>query len=182
VLEGPTLPELIHMRVQALRGTKEYGQQLSDWDNSYNADLDALFYDEHLPEIFLAAANLTRFALEEFQRRAKKDGAHLVILTTSQMSLPRAPRGRDTKEDPILSRRAFLRLEAIARGLGIPVIDQYTYIVNNGGDLLAAQFRHDAHWTRQGHLWASEAILEYLAGHPEVCGDSRPTADRAFFS
>jgi hypothetical protein len=49
------------------------------------------------------------------------------------------------------------------------VIDQYTYVVQNGGDLLAAQFRHDAHWTPQGHVWASEAVLKYLEDNPQIC-------------
>jgi len=168
-LEGPTLPELIAMRVEALRGVDDYRWQLRNWDNSYNSDLDAVFYDEELPGLFSDAVNLTGFALNEFQRRVKQDGGHLVVLTTSQMSLPRVPRSGG-KEDPLISRRQFLRLEAIARTLGIPVIDQYTYIVQKGGNLFAAQFKHDAHWTPQGHIWASEAVLEYLEQNPQICG------------
>jgi hypothetical protein len=168
-LEGePTLPELIAMRVEALRGTDDYRRQLRDWDDSYNLDVDAVFYDEELSELFSDAVNLTGFALREFQRRIKQDGGHLVILTTSQMSLPRVPRP-GKKHDPLIFRRQFMRLEAIARTLGIPVIDQYTYIVQNGGDLLTAQFRHDAHWTPQGHIWASEAVLNYLEENPQIC-------------
>ena len=164
----PTVPELIAMRVEALRATDNYRRELRDWDNSYDLDLDAVFYDEELPKLFSDAVNVTGFALIEFQRRVKEDGGQLVILTTSQMSLPRVPRPGG-KEDPLISRRAFLRLEAIARTIGIPVIDQYTYIVQNGGNLLAAQFRHDAHWTPQGHVWASEAVLEYLKQNPQIC-------------
>ena len=165
---GPTLPELIAMRVEALRRTDDYRRQLRDWDDSYNLDLDAVFYDEELTELFSDAVNLTGFALSEFQRRVKQDGGHLVILTTSQMSLPRVPRPGE-KHDPLISRRQFMRLEAIARTIGIPVIDQYTYIVQNGGDLLAAQFKHDAHWTPQGHVWASETVLRYLEQNPKIC-------------
>lgn len=168
-LEGPTLPELIAMRVEALRETYDYRSEFRNWDDSYNLDLDAVFYDEELPELFSEAVDLTGFALNEFQRRVKQDGGHLVVLTTSQMSLPRVPR-HGGKADPLISRRQFLRLEAIARKIGIPVIDQYTYVVQNGGNLLAAQFRHDGHWTPQGHIWASEAVLQYLEQNPQICG------------
>jgi hypothetical protein len=167
-LEGPTLADLIAMRIAALRATDDYRRQLSEWDNSYNSDLDAVFYDEELPKFFSDALNLTGFALSEFQRRVKQDKGNLVILTTSQMSLPRVARPGQ-KRDPLISRRQFLRLEAIARTIGIPVIDQYTYIMENGGDLLAAQFKHDAHWTPQGHIWASEAVLKYLERNPQIC-------------
>ena len=50
---GPTLPELIAMRVEALRRTDDYRWQLRDWDDSYNLDLDAVFYDEELTRAFL---------------------------------------------------------------------------------------------------------------------------------
>jgi hypothetical protein len=167
--KGPTLPELIAMRVEALREADDYHRQFRDWDDSYNLDLDAVFYDEELTELFSDALNLTEFALSEFQRRVKQDGGHLVILTTSQMSLPRVPRRPGGREDPLISRRQFLRLEAIAQTIGIPVIDQYTYIMEKGGNLLAAQFRHDAHWTPQGHVWASEAVLRYIEKNPQIC-------------
>jgi hypothetical protein len=167
-IDGPTVPELIAMRVEALRETDDYRRQLRNWDNSYGSDLDAVFYDEVLPELFSDALSLTGFALSEFQRRIKHDEGSLVILTTSHMSLPGNPRP-GAKQDPLSSRRQFLRLEAIARTLGIPVIDQYTYVVQNGGNLLAAQFRHDAHWTPQGHIWASEAVLKYLEQNPPIC-------------
>jgi len=167
-LEGPTLQELIAMRVAALRGMDDYRWQLRNWDDSYNSDLDAVFYDEKLPEFFSDVLKLTGFALSEFQRRVKQDDGNLVILTTSQMSLPRTPRP-GAKKDPLISRRVFLRLEAMARTVGIPMIDQYAYILQSGGNLLAAQFRHDAHWTPQGHVWASEAVLKYLEQNPQIC-------------
>jgi hypothetical protein len=103
-LEGPTLPELIAMRVEALRETDKYRRELRDWDDSYDLDLDAVSYDQELPKLFSDALDLTGFALSEFQRRVKQDGGHLVVLTTSQMSLPRAPRPGG-KEDPLISRR-----------------------------------------------------------------------------
>ena len=169
-LEGvPTQPELVAMRVEALRGIDGYRRQFGEWDNSFNLDLDAVFYDDELPELFSDAVNLTGFALSEFQRRVEQDGGHLVILTTSHMSLPRISRRRGGKEDPSISRRQFLRLEAVARSIGIPVIDQYSYILQNGGSLLAAQFKHDAHWTPQGHAWASEPVLKYLEQNPQIC-------------
>lgn len=169
-LEGPTLSELIPMRVKALRDVDDYSRLFQDWNDSYNLDLDAVFYDKELSELFLEALNLTRFALNEFQKRVKQDAGNLIVLTTSQLSLPRVSRHPNAEQDSLFSRRVFLRLEAIARSIGIPVIDQYAYIVQNGGDLLAAQFRHDSHWTPQGHVWAADAVLKYLEQNPQICG------------
>jgi hypothetical protein len=170
-LEGPTLSELIAMRVEALRRLGRYQREFEDWDNSFNLNLniDGVFYEEKLPKLFSDALGLTEFALREFQRRVKQDEGHLAILTTSQLSLPRVSLFSNGKNDPLLSRRVFLRLEAIAQRLGIPVIDQYNYIVQNGGDLLAAQFRHDSHWTPQGHVWAADTVLKYLEQNPQIC-------------
>ena len=168
-LEGPTSSELIAMRIEALRAMNEYRSEFRDWKDSYDLDLDAVFYEKELPDLFSEALGLTKFALSEFQKRVNRDGGHLVMLTTSQMSLPRISHISNSKNDPLFSRRQFLRLESIARSLGIPVIDQYEYIVQNGGNLLAAQFKNDAHWTPQGHIWAGEMVLKYLERNPQIC-------------
>ena len=40
-IEGPTVPELIAMRMEALREMNDYRRQLRNWDNAYGSDLDA---------------------------------------------------------------------------------------------------------------------------------------------
>ena len=53
---------------------------------------------------------------------------------------------------------------------GIPVIDQYDYIIRQGGRAGDARWPHNLHWSPTGHQWAAEALLEYLEQHPETCG------------
>src|SRR4029434_1519839 len=87
------------------------------------------------------------------------------------MSLPRNARP-GAKQDPLISRRQFLRLEAIARTLGIPVIDQYTYVVQNGGNLLAAQFRHDATGHSRATFGPVRRSLNTSSRIPQYAGGS----------
>ncbi len=107
------------------------------------------------PPPYQQAVTLTDLALGEFQARAERDGAALVILSEIQMG------GRGHAQFNLLSRLATAR--------GIPVISQHDYIRRQGGDLAAGVWNHDSHWTPQGHQWAAEALLEWLEQDPEVC-------------
>ena len=121
----------------------------------------------HRPALFdqLAAGNpapayqqavtLTGRALGEFQARAAQDGAALVILSEIKMG------GRDSAWFALLSR--------LAAAHNIPVINLHDYILRQGGDLTAASWAHDPHWTPQGHQWAAAALLEWLEQNREVC-------------
>ena len=95
------------------------------------------------------------FALDQFKERTDRDGASLAILATQTMR----SHGNDW----------FNRLSALAEERDIPVIDQYDYIIRQGGRIEDAHWAHDEHWNATGHRWAAEALLEYLKRHPETC-------------
>ena len=116
--------------------------------------LHELFAAERLPPPYAAELEYTAFALDQFRRRADRDGASLVILATHHLR-PGEP--------------LFDRLRAIAGELRIPVVSLYDHIVRRGGRVRDAHWRHDVHWTPAGHQWAAEAILEHLRLRPDVC-------------
>ena len=113
-----------------------------------------LFAADPLPPPYAAELEYTAFALDQFRRRADRDGASLVILATHHLR-PGEP--------------LFDRLRAIADELRIPVVSLYDHIVRRGGRVRDAHWRHDHHWTPAGHEWAAEAILEHLRRRPDVC-------------
>ena len=116
--------------------------------------LHELFAADPLPPQYAAELEYTAFALDQFRRRADRDGASLVILATHHLR-PGEP--------------LFDRLRAIAGELRIPVVSLYDHIVRRGGRVRDAHWRHDVHWTPAGHQWAAEAILEHLRRRPDVC-------------
>lgn len=132
---------------------------LDGWDIVGNSDITERFFDTDIPPVFREALDFTAFSLDQFAERASHDGFKLLILATYTMKQSDAP-------SP-----AFERLARMAAARGIPVIDQYQYIRGRGrgGRLSDAHFRHDGHWTAQGHRWAAEAVLERLSGHPDLC-------------
>ena len=125
-----------------------------DWPAGMPFDLYELFAPVPLPPPYAAELEYTAFALEQFRRRAERDGAALVILATHHLR-PGEP--------------LFDRLRAIAGELRIPVVSLYDHIVRRGGRVRDAHWRHDYHWTPAGHQWAAEAIFEHLRRHPDVC-------------
>lgn len=106
--------------------------------------------------------DFTAFALDEFKERTGRDGNTLVILATHRMTLRTFENGVSPLDG----------LKEMAATLGIPVIDQADYILRQGGGLIDAQWRHDAHWNLAGHRWAAEALLEWLKDNQEVCDGS----------
>ena len=110
----------------------------------------------HLPPVFEEALEYTAFGIEQFKRRADRDGAKLVILVaTDEMG---------TRGDP-----QFDRLSAIAEARDIPVISQYDYVVSQGHNYRDGRWRNDIHWNATGHQWVAEAVLEWLKENQEVC-------------
>ena len=63
----------------------------------------------------------------------------------------------------------FERLSEMAATLGIPVIDQSTYMISQGVKPRVARWPHDFHWSPAGHRWAAGALLEYIEEHPAIC-------------
>ena len=115
------------------------------------------FAEDYLPPALLEEGlEYTVFGVEQFERRADRDGVNLVILSAT------ADMGR--QGDP-----QFDRLSAIAEPRGIPVISGYDYIVRQGYDYRDGRWRNDIHWNAVGHRWAAEAVLEWLKANQDVC-------------
>lgn len=106
-----------------------------------------------LAPAYAEALELTAFALDEFSARAARDGSRLVLFLNTYFGLAREYEMRNLAEER-----------------GIPVVDQYRYIIDSaGGDPRDAGFRRDEHWTPQGHRWVAEALWEYLKSRPYLC-------------
>ena len=121
-----------------------------------------IFDEDNLPLFYEENLDFTEFALDEFKRRADRDDAALIILSTHRMGA----------EGDLI----FDRLETMAEAREIPVISQFDYIIHSEGRVEDANFRHDLHWNTTGHRWAAEALLEYLAQNQGVC-DRRDDID-----
>ena len=153
------LPERLR-RLEIYRQHYDAAGLLDDWQPSHatlstrQAIYDALAADRPAPA-YQQAVTLTSRALGEFQSRAARDGAALVILSESKMG------GHDSPWFNLLSR--------LAAAHNIPVINLHDYILRQNGDLAAASWAHDSHWTPQGHQWAAAALLEWLQQNPAVC-------------
>ena len=119
-------------------------------------DLSSPLMMERLPPVFEEALEYTAFGIDQFKRRADRDGAELVILSASDKM--------GTRGDP-----QFDSLISIAESRGIPVISQYDYIISQGYDYGDGRFRATFHWNATGHQWAAEAFLEWLKENQEVC-------------
>ena len=132
--------------------------QLDGWQlgNGYRLALDAPFRKEHLPPYAEEALEYTAFGIDQFKRRADRDGSALAILSATE--------DMGTRGDP-----QFDRLSAIAEPRGIPVISGYEYILRQGYDAEDGRWRFDPHWNSTGHQWAAEAVLEWLKQNQDVC-------------
>ena len=153
---GPDTPrERVWMNIIAER--RCCALLLDDWQPVIEYGyLDAPFSEEYLPPVFEEALEYTAFGIEQFKRRADRDGAALAILSVApHMGTQGWPQ--------------FDRMSAIAETYGIPVIDHYDYIVSQGHDTGEARWDRDGHWNATGHQWAAEAVLEWLKANQDVC-------------
>ena len=46
----------------------------------------------------------------------------------------------------------------------------HDYIPGQGREAGESRFGNDIHWNATGHLWAAEALLEWLARNRHACG------------
>ena len=152
-------------RAESLSRLPRYAPLLDGWDGARipwgTGILRKVLRDpestaEDLPPVVRDALDMTAFALDQFKARADRDGAALAILATHELGASEDGR--------------FDWLKAAAEERGIPVIDQYDYIIRQGGRAGDARWPHNLHWSPTGHRWAAEALLEYLKQHPETCG------------
>ena len=135
-----------------------YSTILQGWPPSGYAYIDSGFGESDMPPVFEDALPYTKFAIEQFKQRAERDGAKIVILAIHRMKM-------------VGDGLYFARLNAIAQELDIPIVDHYEYIISIGADPRNAQRKYDTHWSENGHLWAAEALLEWLRDNQEACGE-----------
>ena len=157
-------PELIAQVTLLSRRSPGYAALLDGWRPTTREGMDDPFlHAQDLPPVYEDALDFTGFALDQFRKRADRDGAALVILSTHHMGT----RGH----------LGFDRLAALAESRGIPVINQHDYITRQGAEPRDAIWEHDGHWNAAGHRWAAEALLEYLKENQATCTTrKRPTA------
>ena len=153
----PKLEPKLVWQADLLSQRPRYSTLLQEWTPTTYRNLSEIFSERDLPPVFEEALEYTKFGLEQFKRRADRDDAKLVILSTHIMKT--------------FGIQRFERLTAMAEELDIPVIDQHDYITSAGAVSTDAKFKHDWHWNKDGHLWAAEALLEWLRDNQDVCSE-----------
>ena len=158
--------------MELLRRRPAYAPLLDGWRPVSRGNKRMWFANEEIPSFFALfqegqdsasgspflkeALAHTAFGLDEFRKRAERDGAALAILATHRMH--RFGGGG-----------VFARMNAMAEERGIPVIDQAAFIRRQGAELREAGWAHNNHWSPAGHQWAAEALLEYLEENQDIC-------------
>ena len=99
----------------------------------------------------------TAFALDEWKKNTQEAGSSLVIL--SGFVATRSPNAASMLD----------YMERLASARDIPAIDQMDHILARGGDPYDAHWPNDPHWSPQGHQWAAEALLDWLAANLQTC-------------
>ena len=148
-------PRVMLSRAEALKRRPGYETIHDGWTFLNSFQFDDLVVSDNPPPVFREGPEFAGFALDEFMERARRDGADLVILATHTIG------DRNS--------RLWLLLNEMAVERGIPVINQYEYIIAQGTAIGDAHFVNDAHWNAAGHRWAAEALLEYLKQNQEIC-------------
>ena len=145
-----------HLKTNFLAGHHHWPDDWS-WTDDVPAVriADWIFGQAELPRFLERALDHTAFGLDRFKQRAERDGFRLAILSVHTAG---------TEGDP-----QFDRMHGMAEARGIPVIDQYDYIVRQGARVEEAHWRNDYHWNAAGHRWAAEALLEWLERNRDVC-------------
>jgi len=113
------------------------------------------------------SAHFTAFALDQWQERATRTGASLVVLASSNL-----PRERRTPGGA----NALDLFRGMAEERSIPFLDQVEYVQENWGEGkdvervgAALHWPIDPHWNAVGHRWAAEALIDHVARNPQLC-------------
>ena len=159
--------KVISARVELLKQRPRYATIHEGWTSVHGGQFYAMAVSEDPPPVFREGREFAAFALDEFAERARRDGAHLVILSTHMMGDRNA--------------RYSILLDEIVAPRGIPVINLHEYIIAQGATIGNAHFVTDLHWNLAGHQWVAEVLLDYLKQNQEICDTMDPTdADRTW--
>ena len=139
----PTEASRTAARIAALaKLAPEEARLLEGWDPQTSRSIDGMFEEpDPLPPAFQQALRFTSFSFEQYHQRAAQDGARLLVLGSHE--LPDRQEGR---------------LRAMLAERGISYVSLKAYIASTGRLAADAQWRHDAHWSPQGHVWAAEVL------------------------
>jgi hypothetical protein len=140
----PTEADRTAARIAALRGLapKAVGL-LAGWDPRASASIDGMFdQPDPLPPAFRQALRFTGYAFDTYKARVEAAGGKLIVLGSHE-----------------LGGNAERRLVALLEPRRIPYVSMKSFIAKRNGRVVDAQWRHDAHWSPQGHKWAAEALL-----------------------
>ncbi len=145
----PTAGDRTMARIQALkqRVSPELRPLLDGWDPRTSPSIDAMFGEpDPLPGAFQQALRFTGFAFDTFKQRAEADGARLIVISTHG----------------VVGRLAG-RLAAMLSERDIAYVSLHDHIQRSGGKISQAHWKHDGHWSPQGHVWAAEALAQEIA-------------------
>jgi hypothetical protein len=149
----PTEGQRTAARIAALASlAPEQSALLAGWDPLNSPGIDTMFDTaDPLPPAFAQAVRFTKFAFDVYKQRAEADNARLVVLGTHE-----------------LSDRQDQRVAAILQSSGIPFLSLRRFITEKGKQTADAHWRHDGHWSPQGHAWAAELIAVEI-GKGGIC-------------
>ena len=149
----PTEADRTRARIDGIAGLDpQYARLLKGWGQA-SPNIDLMFQEpDPLPDAFQQALRFTGFAFDTYKARAAADGSKLAVLTTHEV--------RD---------RAEQRLRAMLKEKDIPLLSLNEHIAARGGKTADAHWRHDGHWSPQGHTWAAETVLGHI-DKARVCG------------
>jgi lysophospholipase L1-like esterase len=143
----PTEADRTAARIDALRKlAPSTAGLLGGWDPKRSASIDGMFAEpDPLPPAFQQAIRFTGFAFDTYKARTEALGAKLVVLGSHE-----------------LQGRLERRLVELLDRRQIPYVSLRSFIEKHGGRIADAQWRHDAHWSPQGHKWAAEALNDSI--------------------
>ncbi len=152
----PTEGDRTAARIAALsKLAPEHARLLDGWDPRSMPSIDGMFHEpDPLPPAFAQAMRFTGYAFDLYKQRTAADGAQLVVMGTHELA-------------PALEKRVAALLEARA----IPFVSLRQFITAKGRQPTEAQWRHDGHWSPQGHAWAAEALAQEFSRRG-YCGRS----------
>ena len=111
------------------------------------------------PVLTKGQVTATGFALDQWEMRVESGPRPPRLVVLAAHTMQKNPRNRAASEV----------LKELAAERDISVIDQMGHILAQGGDPLDVHFANEAHWSPQGHQWAAEALLDWMAANPSVC-------------